>query len=319
MNLKKLIILNVLFCGLFLSASTAFKFNPIKYSGKKYLSLKEIAKFYGMKTADSNQKATLYSNYSNLQFAVDKKEFFFNGSKIYLASAVLRSKAIALADFEKTVEPLIRTKTVKPHKIYTIVIDPGHGGRDNGTGKNVLEKTVNLKIALKLKYHLQSLGYKVLMTRTKDKFISLNNRSIYANKNNADLFISIHANAAKTAVKGIETFVMTPAGFSSTGSKTADHKTYNGNLYDVNNSRLGYEIQKSLIINTKAKDRGVKKARFAVLKHVKCPAVLIETGFLSNYTERKKLNNSLYQNKIAVAITKGILSYHKKIYAAWKK
>jgi N-acetylmuramoyl-L-alanine amidase len=152
------------------------------------------------------------------------------------------------------------------------------------------------------------------MTRDRDRFISLEQRPEYARKMHADIFISIHANSAgKTYVNGIETFSATPAGAASTHDLKPGYKRENGNSFDKNNSRLAYEIHKSLIRKTKAVDRGVKKARFLVIREAKSPAVLLELGFLSNPLEERALGRSAYQKAMADAIAEGVVNYHKAL------
>lgn len=170
-----------------------------------------------------------------------------------------------------------------------IVIDAGHGGSDSGACKwGYYEKDVNIGIALKLGEKLKEKGIKVIYTRNKDAFISLQNRCRISNREEADIFVSIHCNsAANTNATGIETWK-----YKGIGGIT---------------KRLAENVQSELIAATGAKNRGVKEGTFYVLKYTSAPAVLIETGFISNETERKKLFTDDYQNKIASAICSAIL------------
>jgi N-acetylmuramoyl-L-alanine amidase len=119
--------------------------------------------------------------------------------------------------------------------------------------------------------------------------------------------------ASDRNVNGIETFVMTPAGAASTYDRKTNWRRENGNSFDKNNLRLGYEIHKSMIKKTKAPDRGVKRARFVVLKDAPCPAVLLETGFLSNPKEERALGRGSYQQTLALAIAEGIIKYSRAV------
>ena len=165
-------------------------------------------------------------------------------------------------------------------------------------------------MALKLRAALRKLGFQVIMTRGADSTLSLQGRAELCKKYKPDLFISIHCNAAaQKTISGIETFAMTPNGCASSNDSKPGNSTGTGNSFDKNNYRMAYEIQKALLKNTKAEDRGVKHARFFVLRNASCPAVLIETGFISNLRESALLNRADYQAKIVNAIVAGVLNY----------
>lgn len=169
-----------------------------------------------------------------------------------------------------------------------ICIDAGHGGNDPGaTNGTYKEKHAALGIALELGLILYRGGYEVYFTRTNDTAVSLADRCTISNLADVDLFVSVHLNSAtSTTPAGIETWVYRSA--STTARKVAD------------------KVQKQLIEATGAKDRGVKESGFYVLKNTKTPAILVETGFISNLIECKKLFTTDYQRTIAKAIYNGI-------------
>ena len=169
-----------------------------------------------------------------------------------------------------------------------ICIDSGHGGSDPGaTNGTYKEKHAALGIALELGLALYRGGYEVYFTRTNDTFISLADRCTISNLADADLFVSVHLNSSTSAsAAGIETYVYRNA--SATARNVAE------------------KVQKKLIEATGAKDRGVKESGFYVLKNTKSPAILVETGFISNSTECKKLFTTDYQRTVAKAIYGGI-------------
>ena len=222
----------------------------------------------------------------------------------------------------------VAKKVEKP----VIVIDPGHGGKDFGAkGKNgLLEKDVNLSLSKKVKAILEKkYKYRVIMTRTDDTFIPLDGRGDIANEKGADLFISIHANAAKNSTAhGIETYYL-GIGNSEQAQETAARE--NGKLVQsvkddqvqqilaslisttkINDSaRLAVQVQNKLYKSVKQKYRGVKnlgvkEGPFFVLHDTSMPSILIEVGFVTNSREGKRLKNSKYQDKLAEAIAKGI-------------
>ena len=207
----------------------------------------------------------------------------------------------------------------------TIVIDAGHGGKDPGAlgeGERQ-EKVVVLSIAKKLRDALTAKGYKVLLTREGNTFIPLKGRTQFATQNRADLFISIHANANRNReANGIETYYLDVASTdkASEGIAARENADSGYSIQELNtlleglvqesksadSQRLATAVQKELIRATGARDRGVKHARFVVLIGTSVPAILIETGFISNPTEGKNLMSAAYQQKIAGAITLGI-------------
>ena len=172
-----------------------------------------------------------------------------------------------------------------------IAIDPGHGGTDPGAvgPTGLKEKDVNLQIALKLKAKLEAQGHTVVMTRDKDETVSLENRVNKANNANADIFVSIHCNAAENPdAKGTETYHYPE---SSKGKK------------------LATEVQKKLVKALETTDRGVKEGTYYVLKHTKMPAILTEVAFISNPSEEEMLKKDETREKAAQAIKEGIDTY----------
>ncbi len=177
----------------------------------------------------------------------------------------------------------------KKVKNKVIVIDPGHGGLDTGASRgNVLEKDLTLDIALKLRECLRDMGFKnIIMTRSTDKTLTLDERVQIANNNNADIFVSVHINASvKTEINGIET-----------------------HYYSDNGYKVAKVIHKELMENVNATDRGLFKSKFYVINHTEAPAVLLELGFISNEQERSSLKSDKRQMGSAQAIADGIVNY----------
>lgn len=310
LSLKKIFLIS--FILLFSEGVFAVFFNGIIFSGTKYIYIKDVAKYYGMTVSQNSKFCYLKSQARKVTFEFPKKSAKINGVVVNLlfpADYNGGNSIISEKDFRLVLDPIINPSIIKKHKVKTIIIDPGHGGQDHGThGSYSKEKDINLSIARKVAQQLGAKGYKVIMTRNSDKSVEVHSRPAVVAKYSADVFISIHANSAKRNISGIETFILAPAGTSSTYTKRIVQTRENGNLYDLNNAKLGYEIQKSFE-KMGREDRGLKHARFAVLRGVTKPAVLIETGFLSNRGEEKLLNSSSYQNSIAQCIVTGIISY----------
>ncbi len=226
--------------------------------------------------------------------------------------------------------------------IRTIVIDPGHGGKDPGAvgfSKKSNEKDVTVALAKKLKTLLEkNLNVKVLLTRDKDEYVSLRKRTKFANEEHADMFISIHLNSAKNkAATGIEVYYLSTAKtdearaveqmensvvYKYEGGEDAvnEYDSLDFLLADISmteqlaeSSDLANKLQTNLVTATKSDDRGVKQAGFYVLKGAYMPAVLIETGFISNKEEEKKLTDKDYQDKIVNAIFHSIKSFKYQV------
>ena len=219
-------------------------------------------------------------------------------------------------------------------KIKAVVIDAGHGGNDPGAiGKTGLaEKNVNLDTAKRLAGILKAQGLKVIMTRSRDIFIPLPARVEIANKSHADIFLSIHSNANRVrSLSGFEVYyiasnvddakraswaaqnVVLDLDKSFFASDSLDLKAI---LWDMiytasraESIKLASSICRTIDRNLETRILGVKSARFYVLKGAVMPAVLIETGFLSNYNEERKLKNGYYRQKIAESIAQGLGSY----------
>lgn len=225
--------------------------------------------------------------------------------------------------------------------VKTVVIDPGHGGKDPGChGKNTHEKDVALSIGLALGKYIEETypEIKVIYTRDKDVFVELDERAKIANRNNADLFICIHANAGPSAAYGAETYVL---GLHRTESQRRIAERENSAIQFEENAEEKYKdfemtpdaiiartLQLSVYLNNSINlaskiqnqfktlgrnDRGVKQAGFLVLYKTTMPAVLIETGFLTNAEEEKFLRSKEQQKKMANSIFKAFKSYKKEV------
>ena len=295
-----------IFGGTKIRAVSLFK-NP-------YLILSDISNYYKIKYWSRGNESGIYNKNLHLKFKQNSRQCTLNGVKIHLSKAPGKHAGrpvIGKDDFLKLLDPILRKKALPRSIVRTIVLDPGHGGRDTGAiGKIYQEKKLALELAKKLKKKLELIGFKVYLTRTGDTKVGLSDRCKFAKKVKADLFVSIHANAASAQVYGIETFLLTPVGAKATnGGRISRTRATSGNKFDKRNARLAFEIQRCLISNTKTSDRGIRHAGFVVLDEAPCPAVLVETGFLSNRAEEKRLGSSAYQTKIVTGIYNGIRQY----------
>lgn len=183
-----------------------------------------------------------------------------------------------------------------------IMIDPGHGGHDIGTQSiskpRYQEKSLNFVTAQFVKSYLQQLGYRVVLTREEDKFVSLDKRAQMANEQKPAIFVSIHYNSAPSAdAQGIEVFY---------------YQSLDKKIRTAKSKKLAQSILRETLAQTQAKSRGVKQGNFAVIRETSMPAVLIEGGFVTNEMEMQKLKDPAYLKKLAWGIVKGIDEYLSK-------
>lgn len=209
-----------------------------------------------------------------------------------------------------------------------VAVDPGHGGDDRGAKgqKGLKEKTVALELAVALKETLQEAGFDVILTREEDVLVPVWDRARIANEAGADLFISLHLNAAKArAAKGSEVFFLSQEAGDADAAEVAALENLNAGqasgpdsvvasiLDDMaqkaflqDSEKLAVAVQHQLNQLLGVKERGVKQAPFAVLRSAAMPAVLVETAFISNPKEEGKLRDPAFRRKVAEAITRGI-------------
>jgi len=192
-----------------------------------------------------------------------------------------------------------------------VYLDPGHGGYESGAAySGVQEKTINMLVSNQVKANLEGLGLTVIMSRTTDEYVGLFERSAEANASGADIFVSVHHNAmpGSTTVSGIETYYYQAYPEYPSIINEAMH---NDPTRILESAQLASDIHTTLVENTGAVDRGIKRNTFAVLRETAIPAVLLELGYMSSPTELAKLNSTVYQTTLAKAISNGIVTYLK--------
>lgn len=298
------------------SARATFTIRTRQINDVNYASLVDIATYYGLAAKVNGRTYTLQSATRKLELTLDQREAQVNGVTVDFAFApTLAGGKLWLAERDLTtvVDPLFRTWALPRKQIRRIVIDPGHGGKDCGCqGKEYDEKDEVLLVALRLKRQLESVGYTVALTRSNDTFIELPDRPTIARKWKADLFVSLHMNAAAdTGACGIETWYLCPTGMPASQRTAVINSPVPSNAYDGLNCRLAFDIQRTITAATGAVDRGIKRQRFKVLETTPGPAVLVELGFLSNRPEERKLGSARYQEQLALGIAQGIINFTK--------
>ena len=199
------------------------------------------------------------------------------------------------------------------NSLPTVVLDPGHGGKDEGaTANGLVEKNLSLDVATRVEKILKPFNFPVILTRRDDTFIPLEERANIANRLENAIFVSIHFNHAKDRIStGVETF------YAPAKVLPEDPWTWVGffNKPDAppldNGETLAGFIQASLVLRTDAVNRGIKSRELYVVRHTRCPAVLVEGGFINNPLEAALISNGEYRQRLASAIAEGIMSYQK--------
>ena len=298
----------------------------VQLFGREYVRLDDWARANGGQVRwtvpKQNLDAALPSGH--LLLTVDSRKASLKGTEIWLSAPVAFNNGqayLGAADVVATLNPVLYpAKNPAGRRLKTIVLDPGHGGRDPGNmeGRRQ-EKQFTLSFAKELSELLAKAGFKVSLTRQSDSFIELPERASIARRRGADLFLSLHFNSADgsggSAVKGAETYCMTPVRASSTNARGegAGAGAYPGNRYDAKNMLLAYQLQKAITEKAGAEDRGVKRARFWVLRDAEMPSALIEAGFMTNPADAKRIYDPVLRRQVAQAVVEGVLAYKRLV------
>jgi N-acetylmuramoyl-L-alanine amidase len=303
-----------------------------RFGNTYYVTVRDVASYYGLgaDTRGGLTRAEYKTSFGQLEVEADRRDVLLNGVTHWISTPILAERNrlwIAEPDVLKTLDPVLQPQRLRQTGavVRTVVIDPGHGGTDHGThGRASFEKTMTLDVARRVERDLAGSGLRVILTRTADETVPLEDRVEFARAKAADVYVSIHFNSGGSA-EGIETYCVSPAGASSTANfngNSSDRDTGGGdssvvtnNRFDSQNVWLAHCIQRSALQATGAMDRGVRRARFWVLRYASCPAVLIEGGFLTNPYEEQRILRADYRETLARAIADGILMYKKTVSA----
>ena len=231
----------------------------------------------------------------------------------------------------KTIKQIKKYHYSKKRHNKLIILDAGHGGRDVGaSNKRIREKNLTLSMTLKLREILKQMGYRVLMTRAKDKFMNLKQRTDFANRYKGDIFISIHVNAApikrtpKVKYEGITVFYFSIKNTKRIKNRriryrgkkvytVRDYKQMTGYWKRIHAKNLALKVRSNILTHLRKRysvnDKGIKRKPFWVLLATTMPSILVETGYISNKNDLKKLQDKNYQRVLVEGIAKGVNSY----------
>lgn len=298
----------------------------IRHEGRAYTAVASLAKDFGMQSywLKGENLYRMRGSDTIVDVMPRSRLLRINSMPLYLGFPTIESKGqlyLANADLSRALRPILAPqRSGRMPNCRRIAIDAGHGGKDHGATNSAFglsEKALSFDVARRLQQLLLAAGFEVIQTRREDRYLPLSQRPERAKQRSADLFLSLHFNAAasKTA-SGYETFALTPQYQASTRySKPSanDSIRFAGNRQDPWNVLLAYHIQQELVRRMAGPDRGVKRARFKVLKELHCPGVLVEMGFMSHAPTAEKLCSAAHRQQLAQSLFDGIVAYRKRL------
>jgi len=290
----------------------------ITIGGREYLALEEWGRSRGLQLVWASKTDLLLTNKATrLNFTVNSPKAALNGTTLWLTCPVVLQGAtpcLARADVQTTFEPLLWPVQRGP-KSPLICVDAGHGGKDTGNleGRHK-EKDYTLLLAREFAAQLRKAGFRTTLTRSWDTTVELEDRPEIARRRGAHLFISLHLNAAANGdARGSEVYCLTPAFAASTNARGEGAGTgaLAGNQQNGQNILLAYHLQRSVVRRMGLEDRGVRRARWAVLRTARMPAVLVEVGFMSNPDEARRLYSPEWRRQYCQALVEGVKNYQR--------
>lgn len=287
-----------------------------------YVALEEFAGAFAMKPAKRRKgsgEIGFAGESHQLVVKTGTREVIVDGVRHWLSFPAEKKGGqafISLMDINATLVPAMSPQTVKAiGKVNTVVFDPGHGGHDLG-GKSAYgyEKDYTLDMVNRARRILEAKRVKVVQSRLSDAFVNLSERPKMIENYDHPIFVSVHFNSAewKPSANGIEVYAMPPLGFPISGKAPdpiLDRQKCAGNASEPASFVLANTMHHTLLGKTGGFDRGVKRARYAVLRHSDVPSILIECAFLTNSQEAGNVHNPQWREMFAQAMADGILAY----------
>lgn len=305
----------------------------LRLIGLEYFALRDVTALLGFKSTwvESTRRLTLLDASNRIELTGGSREIAVNGLRVFLGNPILQHGGalyISKTDLERCLAPLLRPALLGPllGRPRIIVLDPGHGGQDNGMENKPLklnEKALTLDVAQRLKKLLEARGYQVVLTRTDDRQLGPDKQADFlaradiTNRAKADLLISIHFNSLypDTKTSGTEVYTFTRAGqrsdraWGAIEKDDAETTPSEVNRFDPWSALLAHCMHREVIGTLKTFDRGQKTMHSIVLRGLKCPAVLVESVFLSNDSEARRAATPAYLQQIAEGLASGIGAY----------
>lgn len=307
------------FLLLLLSAPGRADWDIIMHENRRYVTIDQVATFYKMnRPVSEGARFRLTAPGRTIEGTNTGRDVLINGVKYVLCFPITVKNGrtlISAMDVVKIIEPILRPQKIQnAMPVRTVILDAGHGGHDSGaTGRFGREKDAALDVVLRAKKLLQDAGYFVRCTRTTDMFIPLEERANFANKNNNAIFVSVHFNKSNTGGgTGLETYCLAPRGVPSMDEENlrySDFVAYPGHARDAENVALATTVHAAMVRSLNLTDRGIKRARFLVIKNIRIPGILVEGGFMSGTPDAQLIATPEYRQRMAQAIVDGVNRY----------
>jgi N-acetylmuramoyl-L-alanine amidase len=309
------------------SKASGLSWDTARIDGRTYVAIDSIRRAYGFTSMKRSGRSIILekrlpgkkTGEVEMKLSVGSQECFMNEVKFVFTYPVIESGGkvmLSRMDLAKLIDPVIRPEYIPNAGAFsTVILDAGHGGMDPGaTNPLGTEADYNLKVAKASADLLKSKGFRVVLTRDNDIFLSLQERVEKANAvRDRAVFISIHFNSGGRDARGIETFTLSPQGVAhyGRGVVAADFEERAGNRQDSANIALATALHGSALrrLGRNTFDRGIKRARFSVLSGVRHPAILFEGGFMSHPYEARLIANDAYRKAVSHSIVDAVLRY----------
>jgi N-acetylmuramoyl-L-alanine amidase len=304
-------------------ARGSFSWVTANDNGRDYVTLQSFCTFYnfGYQSPGGSNYFRARNAAHSIGFKLGSPDAYIDGVHYVMSFPVESGNGdwlVSRMDVIKLFEPVLRPEEISGrHAIRGVVIDAGHGGSDNGavSGRGGMEKSYTLDTAYRLEAILREAGLKTVLTRRNDIFVDLYERAHIASLYPDYCFVSIHYNSASPEARGLETYCLSPRGAASSSSAyltRGDIYKLPGNDEDGQNILLASMVHSEIVrLNPgdPTADRGVKRARFVVIKANVLPAILVEGGFVSNRMEAARVNQPGYRQDLAEAIARGVIRF----------
>ncbi|MFZ4766521.1 MAG: N-acetylmuramoyl-L-alanine amidase [Roseimicrobium sp.] len=291
-----------------------------RYHERDYVSAQSLHRFYRFNNLEVRENNVwLRSPQLIMKAVIGSQDLLINNIKFVLSDPVIElnnKPCFSRLDLCKLIDPVLRPSYINTaNQFDTVILDAGHGGHDTGArGIYGYEKDFALKLAFAVKADLEKRGLKVVLTRKDDSFISLRGRVAIANTIPNSIYVSLHFNSGGSSATGIETFALTPQGGASVyGARSVDAYSFSGNQRDSENIALATAIHAAVVHHFKLVDRGVKRARWYVLKGLERPGVLFEGGFVTNASDAKLIAADNFRLELASTLGQAVMNYRRAL------
>lgn len=283
-------------------------------NGKSYYGLHLLRTFYKLSPTETKKSVKRHitrNSAFSLGLTPGSREATISGYRVHLSSVVQQNSSgellVSEVDLVKLLDPILRPTYIPERRnIQTVVIDPGHGGTDNGNKtQQIKESDYTLKLAQELAEALKKQGLNVVLTRTTNRNVSDVERVNTAKSAHAAIFVSLHLNGGRSDMTGIETYTAAPA--------APNTRAMEGNRHDAANAALAFALHSHAVAATKAPDRACRRARYTLLNTLSCPAVMMMVGYASHEQEANSLASDTYRAELVKGLCNGILTFKKAI------